>query len=269
MPATTHDVAIGATEVTKRFRSWERGEPDREWRGLELLDTYAPGLAPKPLARGRDGDRPVIVMSRLHGQALGSRPLSESQVTAVATALNTLHTAVPSIEVSNLPRRLWSAAEAVEDLRRQVQQRPEDISVEVRRSFEAGTEWIASAEATGFADAAPPPVFAQADGNLANFVWNGSSCGLVDFEDSGASDRAFEIADLVEHVSSWLTGVLNADALLHALGLDEPLAQRVQQARRVMALFWLIMLLPGHPGHPRNPAGSVDRQAQRLLHLLV
>ncbi|MGH3363682.1 MAG: phosphotransferase [Nocardioidaceae bacterium] len=268
MVESTHDVVIGDREVVKRYRSWQRGEPDREWAGLSLLDRFAPGLAPRPVKQRVEDGVPVLVMSRLPGVALGSEQLSDRRLGAVAAALTQLHTVVPADVVASLPRRLWSPAEAVTHLRGSVQEQPSDVGSGVRRAFAAGSEWIGSPEATVFAEQEVPLVFAQADGNLANFIWDGSRCGLVDFEDSGASDRAFEIADLVEHVSAWLTGVLDAERLLEYLGLDAALSDRVRDARRVMALFWLVMLLPGNPGHHRNPVGSVDRQAERLLGLL-
>ncbi len=43
---------------------------------------------------------------------------------------------------------------------------------------------------------------------------------------------------------------------------------RVREYRRLSALFWLMMLLPGSPAHRRNPPGTLERQAARLLHLL-
>jgi len=45
-------------------------------------------------------------------------------------------------------------------------------------------------------------VLGQGDGNLANFLWDGGQVRIVDFEDSGPSDRAFELAVLVEHLSA-------------------------------------------------------------------
>lgn len=92
-------------------------------------------------------------------------------------------------------------------------------------------------------------MFAQADGNLANYLWDGECCRLVDFEDSGVSDRAYELVDLFDH--------------------DEALAGRVLRMRRLFATFWLLMLLPGNRAHHRNPAGSVERQAERTLVLLA
>ncbi|MBA3369441.1 MAG: phosphotransferase [Geodermatophilaceae bacterium] len=45
------------------------------------------------------------------------------------------------------------------------------------------------------------PVLGHADGGLASLQWDGNRVQLVDFKDSGRSDVAFELADLVEHVS--------------------------------------------------------------------
>lgn len=170
---------------------------------------------------------------------------------------------------AKLPRRLWCPSAAVGQPREQLKERPRGLGDEINRSFDAGLEWINSVDATLFAEADVPLVFAQADGNIANFIWDQGRCGLVDFEDCGASDRGFEIADLIEHASTWLTGVLNAEDLLHHLALDEALTSRVRQARPLMALLWLVMLLPGNRGHDRNPAGSLERQARRVLQLLA
>jgi hypothetical protein len=86
---------------------------------------------------------------------------------------------------------------------------------------------------------------------------------------SGLSDQAFEIADLVEHLSVWLRGVLVTEDLLRLLLSDADAAECVRQARRVLVFTWLNMLLPGKPAHRRNPPDSCERQARRLLQLLA
>jgi len=40
------------------------------------------------------------------------------------------------------------------------------------------------------------------------------------------------------------------------------------ESRRLAALFWLILLLPGGQASGRNPPGTLRRQADRLLALL-
>lgn len=105
--ATTHDLALGEFEVSKQFVAWQQGEPDREWDALMLLDAYLRGLAPKPLRRGWDRDRPVVVMSRLPGKPLGDRALTTEQTAALATAMAELHAAVPARELAHFPQRIW------------------------------------------------------------------------------------------------------------------------------------------------------------------
>jgi Ser/Thr protein kinase RdoA (MazF antagonist) len=266
--ASTHGLAIGISEVSKRFTSWQRGEPGREWDALRILSDHAPGLAPRPLRRTVEDGRPVVVMSRLPGTPLGGRPSTPRQVTAVADAMTTLHGAVPAAELSRFPRRIWHPAEAVETLRARDADLPPNLQGDVRRAFVAGTEWVHSAQASTVASEDARQVLGQGDGNIANFVWDGERCRLVDFEDSGLSDPAFEIADLVEHPSTWLHGVLAAEELLPLL-VSEHSAERVLQARHLLALYWLHMLLPDEPAHRRNPPGSCERQARRLLQLLA
>jgi hypothetical protein len=66
-----------------------------------------------------------------------------------------------------------------------------------------------------------------------------------------------------------LRGVLVAEDLLRLLVSGPDAGERVWQARRVLAFYWLNMLLPGKPAHRRNPPDSCERQARRLLQLLA
>lgn len=271
MTATTHEIAIEADRVVKTFRSWDRDEHRREWAGLTLLHECDPGLAPQPLSRREPGGRPAVVMSRIPGTPLGGRPLTPGQVAGVAEAMNRLHTAVPRGGLDRLPSRLWGVADAVKGLRDVYgPSLPGGAEPTTSRAVDEARRWLACDEPDRLArDAGQHRVFAQADGNLGNFLWDGERCRLVDFEDSGLSDRAYEIADLVEHVSVTLTGLLEADDLVDRLDLSPALVHRVRQMRRLYATFWLYMLLPGNRGHHRNPPGSVERQAERTLALLA
>lgn len=53
MVESTHQLTMTRDRVVKRFRSWDKGEPEREWAGLEVLHRYTPGLAP-PRSRCSD-----------------------------------------------------------------------------------------------------------------------------------------------------------------------------------------------------------------------
>jgi hypothetical protein len=71
MPArafATHDIDVGEHQVVKRFRSWERGEHQREWQALVMLASCAPDLAPAPVGCDLDSVPPSVRMSRVPGR---------------------------------------------------------------------------------------------------------------------------------------------------------------------------------------------------------
>ena len=77
------------------------------------------------------------------------------------------------------------------------------------------------------------------------------------------------MADVVEHASSRLGRLVDVDALLAGLDLRADQLARLVEFRRLLAVFWLVMLLPGNRGFERNPAGSVEDQASHVLALLA
>ena len=112
------------------------------------------------------------------------------------------------------------------------------------------------------------PVVALGDGNLDNVMWDGETCRLIDWEEYGVSDVAYEVADIIEHASSRLERRVDIAAFLQGLSLSEPQRHRVEHHRPFFAAFWLAMLLPGNGGWRRNPAGSTEDQARHVLDLI-
>jgi hypothetical protein len=114
--AATHEIHVNAGRgvVIKRFRSWDRREPAREWIALLLLAEFAPGLAATPVRADLTADPPVIEMSRLPGAPLGGIPLSAAQADALALALGRLWHAVPRATLTDPdgpgPERLAAGA---------------------------------------------------------------------------------------------------------------------------------------------------------------
>lgn len=269
MVQSTHEVLVGERKVVKRYRSWQRGEPEREWAGLTLLHRWCPGLAPEPLEQRQDDGVPAIVMSRVPGEPLGSSPLTPAEVTAVGEAMRRLYHAVPTGELDGLPRRRSGLTELAPELCSWIGRPHEPVTAIVGRALKEAGRWLQGPEISSLTRPSAERVFTQADGNLGNFLWDGRRCSVVDFEDCGVSDVAYEVADLVEHVSVWLPGLLDPDALVRVMELTSEQRRRLIGCRRLMALFWLLMLLPGNAGHQRNPEGSVERQADRVLTLLA
>lgn len=266
---SSHDLTFGSHTVTKTYRSWARGEPQREWSALGLLQRHTPGLAPQPLSADLHGEPPSVVMTRLPGESLANAPVTTDQTEAMAAALHRLHTAVPATDLTNQPLRISNPAEAVASLRAW-RQEPHELGDDPQTvaAFDSASRWLESAEPDQLVAADVPPVFAMGDGNLSNFIWCDGEVRLVDFEDSGRSDRAFELADIVEHISMWVDEPVNTHLLMDALVLEAKERTRFVGCRKLWSTFWLLMLLPSGRAHARNPVGTIDRQVQRVLRLL-
>ncbi|MFI1091216.1 phosphotransferase family protein [Streptomyces sp. NPDC020917] len=282
----THTVLLGSTTVTKRHRGQDAARrAAAEWRALDVLHRHAPGLAPEPLSPRPTRDRPEIVMSRLGGAPLRGTPIDAARLRALAAAVDRIHTAVPSrvpagwAPRDGLPHQL--AAE-IRDLAPHVRARasggtadrtagprpPATIPPDVAEAVDEGLAWLASAEPLpGPGDR--PPVVGHGDGNLANYLWDGTRVAVVDFEFSGASERALELAEITEHIAAWSGPPLDADAFLACFAPDPDETRRLRALRRLLALHWLCRLALDDPAAPRNPPGTAARQAARLMELLA
>ena len=249
--AQTHELLVDEGRLTKRYVSWSRGEHLREWAVLRRVHARYPDLVPEPLDADLDAEPPTITMGVLPGTPL-TDGLDTVQQAALAASLRQLW----SVPCADLPARRHHAAE----IHALMTERMSGLDLpglpgeaaHAARSFLAGFHL------------SPPSttVLGHTDPNLANYLWDGQRIRIVDFEDAGRSDPEFELADLVEHLSArgadW-TGFLSIFDLDH---------DRLLNARRLYAIFWLHMLRPGGPAERRNPPGALDRQAERLLNLL-
>ncbi|MET9655674.1 aminoglycoside phosphotransferase family protein [Streptomyces sp. NPDC006510] len=268
---STHAVEFRGDVVTKRYRKGDvRALLDREWRALTLLDAHAPGLAPAPIAVDRDAVPPTVVMSRVPGVPLRGAPVDAERLSAMAEALDALYGAVPQDRLVRVPVRPDHEAGLSARLRTRHGRNPSPAdAAAVREALREGMAWLDGRDRAA-APGAPAPVFGPGDGNLANYLWDAetSRVAVVDFEDSGRSDRAFELAEITEHVSAWIDGGFDTAAFLARFELDAQERTRLRECRRLLALAWLSILSSEDPAHPRNPPGTAERQALRLRELL-
>lgn len=286
----THEVIVDPDReiVVKRFVAADRGEPAREWRALTLLAEHAPGLAPEPIRADLAADPAVIEMSLLPGEPLGGGPLTPDQESALVRAMGQLWQSVPVGRVIQVPGESGNEAQlvtAVGQLAVRVDDRGDDPVI--KRAASAGLSWLtwavgeggclagwdsyadpgsASTRGSGWASLAR--VFGQGDGNVANFLWDGERVRMVDFEDSGVADRAFELSVFIEHASVWSGIGLDAGEFIRAFELTAAERARLADCRRLAALYWLLQLQPeSDPGSGGAP-GLLRAQAERLLTLL-
>ncbi|MEW9533997.1 phosphotransferase family protein [Microbispora sp. NPDC049125] len=266
--SSTHVVTMLPDRVVKTYASWSRGEHEQEWRALNLLARYAPDLGPRPLEADMYAEPPVVAMSRLDGVPLRGQTVTAEQVKAMAEAITALHESVPASVLDGMAPSPWNPGVAVAKARRLRAQEPDlGEGPLVKRAFAAGAEWLDSYPLGRLTATDFTPVLGLSDGNLANYLWDGRRVRMVDWEDSGRSDRAFELAEVMEHISR-VDGVFDGAALLAYAELTVAEAARVLDLRRLLAFTWLCTLGPGGLFSKRNPYGTLDRQADRLLELV-
>jgi hypothetical protein len=266
----THQVSVDreGQVVVKRYVDSHRGEPVREWRALQLLAEHAPRLAPEPISADLEASPPSIVMSLLPGEPLGGRPLTAPQEGALAVAVGQLWQAVPVELIAPVPGEVDTRSELVQVVRDWLDSTDPGPDARVRDALAsaaawlAGTTLLAATAGRGLLDSSIPHVLGQGDANLANFLWDGELVRIVDFEDSGVSDRAFELAVLVEHVSAWRDAGLDGDRFIAGFDLSATEQSHVADWRRLVALYWLLRL------RRRTDVGAAAGQGERLLSLL-
>jgi len=248
---STHELSVVDGVVVKRFRSWARGEPAREWLILRQLAEHAPGLGPAPVRADLDADPPSVTMSLVPGVPLTAAPTAP-QLDALAAALCRLWT----VPADGLPPRRYLPDEVARTVRRDLTGRRFGDST-VDTAVAGALEFLAAPVVHG-----PETVLGHSDPNVTNYLWDGARVRIVDFEDAGRSDRAYELATLAEHLSArggdW-------EAFLGRFDVDR---DRLLAGRRTAAALWLHTLLTLDAARARNPPGAARRQAEHLLTLL-
>ncbi len=253
----THDLEVAGGILRKSYTTWDRGEHRREWAVLTSLHAHTHDLVPVPLDADLDTEPPAVTMSVVPGTSMGGT-LTAAQVDGLEHALRSLW----SVPVDGVPLRRFHPEEALAVARERYPT--------VRRP--AGTPGEAYDAAVAFVTGPASfrlesldtgtVVFGHSDPNLANYLWDGSRVRIVDFEDAGRSDLAYELATLAEHLSARGT---DWEEFCTRFDVD---AERLRGYRRMIAALWLHLLLPGGPAADRNPAGTLDAQAERLLALM-
>ena len=267
MQTSTHGLTIGEREVRKEYVADHEAEAEREWAILTLLADQAPGLAPRPIRR-EDGVTPVVVMERITGASLAPRPLTTVQTRALGASLRRLYDVpVEAVAAAGIGARRYGAREHVQVM---VDWLADDHDLRECQDPGLVREALDTARAYVADPSLPEPrhtALGIADLNPANVLWDGRTVRLVDFEDGGLSDPAYELADHVEHLGSRLPGVYDVRALPAAVGLDEEARERMAAYRPLWGAFWLAMLLPGNGSWQRNPPGTTEDQAAHFMAL--
>jgi aminoglycoside phosphotransferase (APT) family kinase protein len=266
----SHDVfrcaADGDELVLKVYRSFGRDEPLREWDALRSLS--GTGLAPEPILLDLKGDAPVLVMTDLAGETRDPLEWSGEHIELVGRAHRAVHVSKPVSDRTAIshPAEMAKRTRSMLAEWRSDATHLVDAGPEVCDAGQLAAEWIATREPDRLV-ASCTIVFSRGDANLTNYLWHDGRVRLVDWEDSGMSDPAFELGDMAEHLTTRALDEDLWDQLRDATGLTHADRARVAVARRLMACFWLAVV---ERRKKRNdPIINVDlpTQADRVLKL--
>ncbi len=223
-----------------------------------MLARHAPGLAPLPYLLDQ-ATPPLVAMELLPGRPLGAR-LDARRLAALAEAHATLHRITPAITPLPLeptisrPPALLARADAILDAGAAM--RP-DAGPLHREAARLWWRWLTGPD-PGRLLAPAAPVFGRGDPNLANSLWDGTRVAIVDLEYAGWTDRAVDLADVVEHAQARGTPDDDWASLIGRFELDPREHARHLAARRLLAFFWLALSL--REGH--DSPSTVDPSAQ-------
>lgn len=248
--------------VVKVFRA-VGDEPEREWDALVALS--GSGVAPEPV-HFEAGDLPVVVMTRVGGSSRLAEELGAEHARAIGDVHRRVHRTIPlrPRQQSHAGIRALSTALMVDRPRKWAETAGEDELV--ARAWRAASRWIATADVELILSGGAP-CFSRGDPNLTNYLWGDEGVVLVDWENSGYSSPALELADMAEHASSRALGDAFWDQVADATDLTPADQARVREGRRLMACFWLV-LIEACQREGRVTTVTLDEQATRTIAVL-
>ncbi|HEY0605529.1 MAG TPA: aminoglycoside phosphotransferase family protein [Herpetosiphonaceae bacterium] len=236
-------VQLGSQPVCiKLYKIDERRRAEREWQALCLLTQHGLSIAPQPLHFSPDPELPAVVMEFVPGVSLREHLPGPRELAALADTLKQLYALTPEViayphAVTGTPAVFMQRVESWLD---QLTARADEPLVGQIR--EVAAQWHREADRE-ILERPAPVVFSRGDPNLAHCLWDGRRVRCVDLEYSGWSDRAFDLADLVEAQPSRHIGDRTWQRFLDSFELHEPAAQqRLNAARRLCAIFWIMLL---------------------------
>jgi aminoglycoside phosphotransferase len=225
-----------------------------EWKALGYLERARYPLAPRPIRYDPSPSARAIAMDFLPGIPLAGQALTPLQLDRLGEAVDRLHE-LPA-EDSGLPDARATAPTMLE----RVHQAVIDAAALPASFVQDCRRWLTSREAEllGRRDR---PVFGKGDAGLGNFLWDGTVVRLVDFEYAGLSERAYDLAELVEHVKARAIPDTIWQRFLGERQLAAAELVRFTAARKLLAIFWALRL-------PAELARVQAAQVERVARLL-
>ena len=226
----------------KLYQVDTRQRAGTEWHALTWLSSHGYHFAPRPFHHYADASPPAVVLEFIDGTWLGEQRLSRTQLESLVEAHQQMYSITPDSPDGRFRPATGNARVMVR--RVTTGEWGTDPTAGDALAQEAHALWQTwrKGDDPALLLEPAPLVFSRGDPNLANCSWSRQRLRIVDFEYSGWSDRATDLADLVEHVQSRGTPDESWEWFVEQFNMSGSEWSRFQAARRLSALFWLMKM---------------------------
>lgn len=232
----------GGDTVIKFYTKTDRRRSEREWAALTLLQPHHLGTVPVPLWFDPTAVEPAVGMTVLHGTPL----LEATDQLAALRSLASTTGQLQAVPLSGLMAELPRIDSGEHYLVRLTQAWPALLAEQADDPLTPAMQGLLSAwHRNGDADLVTEtsePVVSRGDANLLNWLLTDQGAGCVDFEYAGYSNRAFDAADHIEHISARDVPDSVWVEVLADLGVTAANRKRFAANQRTCALRWLAVL---------------------------
>jgi Phosphotransferase enzyme family len=253
--------------AVKIYKKDDRLLDKREWLSLTLLCEHRPGTAPRPLWTDPRPQQPATGMTIIPGHACPAEADQPTYAGAIVTTVLELAELPLHGGLSLMPRAKGPAhytRSLTSKWHSELTGRPQDaLTRDLLRLF---SQW-ADGEDAKTLTALTPRTFSHGDGNIDNWLWDGQQLRCIDFEFAGWSDIAFDLADIVEHVSARAISDNAWEAAIDRADLHGSAQSRYAAGSRTCALRWLAALWRQREQRANEFETQLDRTRSLIQHL--
>lgn len=239
-----------------------RDRAGREYGALRAVQQLGEEIAPQAVFLERDRyPQPVVVQTWLAGAALEAPPANDGEWGALIDHLHAIHSLTPGNTSASLPPVVLTMRSADEG-RARIQENVDRVPPDHRPK--SLYTLLAQLDRTSFPTWSPPHLcLCRGDGNCRNFLRRLPRWASVDWEYSGWSDPAFEIADLLA-APTFLTVTPDRrewviDAYC-ARSADPTITTRIWTYYQLMLIWWVVRFARSRY---EIPLGRDQRLAER------
>ena len=225
------------------YKTDERRRVERESAALTLLTQHGVARVPRLLWQDEHPRTPALGMTVMPGIPLPELTNPASALPGFVATWQRIHAVAPTGLLAGLPR----IDDSSHFIARLTGQWPDQLAQsegdpQTPEMLQLLKAWQHSGDADVLA-VAQPAAFSRGDANLLNWLAHGDEVAAVDFEFAGYSDAAYDVAELVEHISARVIDDEAWARVVPDLGVTTPAQRsRYQAAARTVALRWLAVL---------------------------